>query len=124
MTSHTRTPLMKGCLLPPLLGRRGLGGDFPEATSRIAPPNRADAVAFSLSSIGGEGWGEEALSGRSDRGSWGASTSFDAYWDHEPHQLANHCRRDPPLPEGEGRGEGKRGVRIPTSSAPPLGSWK
>src|SRR5262249_51645456 len=57
-------------------------------------------------------------------GSWGASTSFDAHWDHEPHQLANHCRRDPPLPEGEGRGEGKRGVRIPRSCAPPSGSWK
>jgi len=52
------------------------GRDFPEATSCIAPPNRADAVAFSLSSIGGEGWGEEALSGRGDRGSWKAAISF------------------------------------------------
>jgi len=47
---------------------------------------------------------------------------FDAHWDHEPHLLANDCRRDLPLPKGEGWGEGEQGVRIPKFSAPTNGS--
>ena len=44
-------------LLPLLLGRR----DSPELFARIAPQNRPMEEVFSLSSSGGEGWGEEAV---------------------------------------------------------------
>src|SRR5438105_878625 len=40
--------------------RKRRGKNSPEL-SRFEPPNR-EAAAFSLSSLGGEGWGEEALS--------------------------------------------------------------
>ena len=55
-------------LMTSLLGRRGPGGDFPVHGTRFVPQNRPDRAVFSLSSAGGEGWGEEAVF---LAGSWG-----------------------------------------------------
>ena len=63
---------------------------------------------LSLSSSGGEGWGEEAFFVHSLAGSWGASTFCDAHCDREPCPLHLDSRRELPLPEGEGWGEGEQ----------------
>jgi tetratricopeptide (TPR) repeat protein len=73
-------PIARGLAhFPLLLGRRELGRDFPEHPSRFAPQNPSGRAVLSLSSSGGEGWGEEASSFQTNRGSWGGACLQDFY---------------------------------------------
>ena len=72
-------------LLPLLLGRR----DSPELFARIAPQNRPMEEVFSLSSSGGEGWGEEAVF---PGGSWaGLGRGGALYLTNQANPPIGHC---------------------------------